>query len=531
MLSIDLLQDEELAGVVNVFISSLLPHSKYKSELFSDNLKTLLSFIHLNEFKLEYRLLVDALSNLNRIRVSFAEYEPRLTRESFQSLVSISIGDAILRPEMGVKDWLQYEGMSSNLKVETVKEETCQRLYARAMDLYDDCFDLQIPSSDAMNHMMELRAAFIAHVGVQSVNTQSLIIRHEVRVGRKKLCGFEDWMQYVALSVAEIQERLAESCEERTVVLDSMENSLSLLHELKNFFIPIANYGIPEIDRFTPILRHRLVVVVGKENIGKTKFAIDKAVNVLMTDKKVVYMCGETQKAKVYADIIINYVFKKYQVILRPEHVASPEECPEDIQKIIGMTIDELVNGQRLILCDAFSYGTLYEELKNLYDVHTFDVCVIDHSCALKGSTGDGSLKDKIDKLSTDVRTFRKEYPVCIMITSHPSTTAKESDNRGKQTVDSPTKGSQNLSTDADEVFVLRDNPTLQKQGLVMLENTKRRDANRVLDYIILRKRFDASAFVYDAADQAADNELSVSKQEAIRILEEDYKDESEYKL
>lgn len=78
---------------------------------------------------------------------------------------------------------------------------------------------------------------------------------------------------------------------------------------------------------------------------------------------------------------------------------------------------------------------------------------VIDHSCALSGSVGDGSVKSNIDRLASDTREFRKKYPVCVLVTSHPSQLAKDDLVRDRASTGSPTKGSQNLSTDADEVF------------------------------------------------------------------------------
>lgn len=98
---------------------------------------------------------------------------------------------------------------------------------------------------------------------------------------------------------AEIDNRLSESESQNTMKIDSLEGSYELLRSLQDLLVPIADYGIPELDQYTPILRHRLVVVVGKENIGKTKFAIDKAVNVIMAGGKVAYMCGESVKASI----------------------------------------------------------------------------------------------------------------------------------------------------------------------------------------------------------------------------------------
>ena len=111
-----------------------------------------------------------------------------------------------------------------------------------------------------------------------------------------------------------------------------------------------------------------------------------------------------------------------------------------------------------------------------------------------------------------------------------PSVTAKDALTRGKAITQSPTKDSQTLSNEADEVFILRDNETLQKQELLILQNYKRRDAARVLDDIYLRKRFEVSALIYDESQQALDSVMNLSRQQAIADLMAD-SDESGYDL
>lgn len=533
MLKFNFLEDEDLQNSINVFISSLLPHENYDAGFFSQNLGIIFKYVRQDEFQLEYALLINALQQLHKLKVSFSEFVPRLGKQDFESLLEVSIYDAVTRPELGVREWLEYEGMNTNLGIESNKEDVCQKLCTRALDLYDTCFALAIPSAEAGNNEPSLKAAFLSHVARQGLNTQAEIIQHEIRIGRKKYSGLSDWLLFTSALANEVRERLKDADDDHVVSIDSIESSTFLLQSLSDFFVPIAKYGIPEIDAYTPILRHRLVVLVGKENIGKTKFAVDKAVNVLLAGGKVVYMCGETHKAMVYSSILINYVFKKHGYILRPEHVACVEDCPDEIRKILGMCIDEIVNQGRLILADSFRYDTLYDELVSLYDKAAFDMCVIDHSCALGGTVGDGSLRAKVDALAISARDFKKKYPVCMFVTSHPSTYAKDADNRGRDIVDSSTKGSQNLSTEADEVFILRDNKTLQKQNLVLIENLKRRNASRVSEAIVLKKRFDASAFIYDASLQSSESALDLQKEEALRVLEEDFSEESasEYSL
>lgn len=529
MLDIDILNDEDLQEVIKHFISSVLPHENYDPTCFGTNLMMLFKYIHLDEFKLDYRLLLEALSNLNKIKCSFENYEPRLSREAFEQLLEVSIGDAITRPELGVSEWLMYEGLDANLENEMAKDTACQKLFQKCSDLYEECFEMAEDSHEVINREPELKAAYIACIGLQAINTQARIIKGSTRIGRKKFSGFNDWRRYIGTVNSELNSRLSDASEDNVVVLDDIQKSSKMLQGLAELYQPLADWGIPPLDDYTPILKHRLVVVVGQENIGKTKFCVDKAVNALIAGRKVAYMCGESVLASVYASVIINYVWKKYGLIIRPEHIVSPQECPEDVQKVIGMTIDEIISKKNLILVEAFDYSTLYEEMQELYDRTAFDMLVIDHSCALKGRVGKG-LIDNIDALAIQTRDFKKAYPVCILVASHPSTTARNAMTRGDAISDSPTKGSQGLSAEADEVFVLRANETLTKQGLLEMEVTKRRNADVITDRIILKKKFDVSALIYDESTQALDKMVTLERQEALDALASD-SDEMLYSL
>ena len=520
MLKFNLQEDEVLRTAINRFLSSLLPHENFDTQFFTENLSIVLKYVHLDEFKMEHYFLVAALADLNKIKVATNSFEPRLTEDTFQKIVSASISSVISRPELGVTEWLQYEGLDTNLTIPSVRDEVCQKVFVRCVELYRECYEMAVPSDQVMNGEPELRAAFIAHVGTQSINTQMEIVQGKLRLGRKTYSGFSDWLSYTKKMTVEIDNRLSESESQNTMKIDSLEGSYELLRSLQDLLVPIADYGIPELDQYTPILRHRLVVVVGKENIGKTKFARDKAVNVIMAGGKVAYMCGESVKASIFADVMINFIYKTYGIIIRPEHLTAPEACPDDVRKMIGMSVDLMVTNGSLVLCDAFNYATLQSEMENLYDQTKFDMIVIDHSCALVGTYGDGSLSAKVEHLAYVCRDFKKKFPVCVMVTSHPSSLAKDSAKKGNATQDSPTKGSQNLSTEADEVLYLRDNETLIKQNLILLENTKRRNAGRIVEPVILQKKFEVNAFIYDASLQKGESRLGLEREQALDDLD-----------
>ena len=217
---------------VKIFISSLLPHENYDSTYFIRNLEVIFKYIKLEEFQMEYRLLLSALSNLKRLCVSFQDYKPQLTLETFESLLEVSIGEAVMDQSLGVTEWLAYEGLESNLENEMVKDTACQKLFQRCEDLYNDCFEMAISSTDVLDREPELRAAFLATIGQQSVNTQVSIIRSGTRIGRKKLNGFDDWLQYTSQMATEIKRRLDDSDGDNRISVDSVENSTKLLSQL-----------------------------------------------------------------------------------------------------------------------------------------------------------------------------------------------------------------------------------------------------------------------------------------------------------
>ena len=533
VLKINIMDDEELQGVVKEFISSLLPHENFNPEYFSSNLQYIFRYVKLEEFSMEYYVILKVLYDLNKIKASYNSYVPQLTRETLENTLEVSLADSILLPQLGVKEWLTYENLNNNLEIETVKQDACQKLYARCLELYDDCLKMKVDSSLVLNKVPALKSAFIAHAANQSLIAQANIMQGSMRIGRKNYSGVQDWLEYSTRSNIEISDRLREADEDKVMSLDSLETSLKLLDSLKSQFIPIANFGIPEIDGSgdvigTPLLQHRLITIVGAENVGKTMFAKDVTTNVILAGKRVLYMCGENAKSKMYSEILINFIAKKYQMYVLPSHVQDVSSCPEHVRKVINMAASELVESNSLVLRDSYSYDTLYDELVADYDRYQPDVFIIDHSFALSGGYNGDNGKRNIDGLAKDLKDFRKAYPVCVLALSHPSIYAKDCIDRDKAIEQSPTKGSQNLSTDSDDVYVLRDNEVLRKEGLIALENTKRRDCDRLANMVILKKRFDVSHFVYDEKYQASATSLSVEADAALKELDRLYSDGDE---
>lgn len=528
MLSINIFDDEELQKVLDIFISSLLPHKNFEDTLFNDVLQHVFKYIRLDEMHMEYYVMFKVLSDLGRIKMISKDFVPKLEKSIFGNTLESSIGDSILSPEVGIAEWLEYEHLESNLQIETVKADACQKLYSRCIELYDRCFLMEQSTVNVINYVPSLKAAFLAHVSNQALISQAKIIQGSLRVGRKEYTGAAGWLDFTITTTSEVNRRISDADDNDIMCVDSVDKASTLLNSLKDRFIPIAKYGIPEIDgesefEGTPILRHRLVVVVGNENIGKSMFGKDTATNIMLAGGRVVYMCGENVKSLMYCEILVNYIYKKYNYFVLPSHINDLENCPEHIRKIINLAMVEIAESKSLILRDSYSYDSLYSELVSDYEKYHADAFIIDHSFALTGGKDGDNGKSNIDGLAKDAREFRKNYPVYCLVLSHPSTPAKDSLAKDKAIEYSSTKGSQNLSTDADDLFVLRDNEVLRKEGMIAIENIKRRNASRITERIILKKMFSVSHFDYDEKYQATATSLSVDADIALNRLESMY--------
>lgn len=538
MLSIDILTDDELKRVVESMISGMLPHKNYNPENFSSILENTTSYIHLDEYSMEYYVILRALSELDKVKISSQNYQPFLTKETLSDLVEVSAEDLVTRPNIRIKQFLEHEGMNSNIDIQTTRNNAMQILYSRTMELYDRCFALEQDSETVENLVPSLKAAFVSHIGLQSIKAQNSIIIGSLQIGRKVYSGFNDWLEYTTMVATEVKARIMEAEEgNNLLVVNSLAKVSKMDEELKESFIPIANWGIPELDgdgieAGTPILRHRLVTVVGSVNVGKSMFSKDTATSVVMAGGRVLYMYGEGSAAQVWCDLLINYIYKRFHKFVTAPMLSNDEDLPEDIRKIVQIAKAELVESGAISLREAYNYDTLYEELVKDYKTYHFDLVIIDHSMALYSSGL--SATENVHNLAIACRNFKRKYPVCVLVASHPSSDARKYLAMDKRVpADVPTtKESATLEGESDEVFILRDNPTLQKQDLIALENHKRRNAPKLKDYVILSKLFDVCHFVYDPNKQTSEVKDSVSAEEALRELEEAYgEDDSAYVL
>lgn len=524
MLHIDVQQDEMLQENLNKVISGVLPHEKYEPNLFMDLTESIFKLINLEEFSGEYYALMSTIKNIGDIKLTIRKYVPRLTREGLDGILQANIIDLVRSPYTRIYDMLTLEGLDTNLDLPETLNRASSLLYSRTMELYDNCMALAKDSNESLTFITALKNSFIYHTAEMSLRLQSQMLNGSIRLGRKTYSGPKDWMIFVNDLNLEINRRISDSGEDY-MYLDSIEKSNKLMDESKSSSIPLGNYGLPPIDGGTPMLRHRLVVVSAKENMGKTKFMVNCGVNLFRNKHRVAIMCGETTFAKMHSQLISNYIYKEFGTRISNKEIDKVDDLPDDIRRQVNIARTRIVEEKNIILFESLKYQDLFAQLVNHYERKPFDALFIDHSYALKGS---GQAYDNQGMLATALREFKNKYPVYIQILTHLSADAKEQILKGKQVESSPTKGNAALSTEADEIFVLYDNENLRKQGLLAIQNYKRRDEDLVIVPMVVRKQFDVSAFHWDEKLQNNMNPQAIQMDKLLDAYAEDDLDDED---
>lgn len=524
MLKINILEDDILKDIVNNLISGLLPHENYKPEGSGELMNAIVKYIHVDEFEGQYYALISALSQVMSIARALVDYTPSLEKSSLEIILRSNVSELVRKPEVNMKKILELEGKDTNLDIETNLNEACKILYARTLELYDECFNRKKSAIMSLSFIPAYESAFLSHIQEQNINTMAKILRGKMRIGRTTYTGAEGAFEYSKYCNLELTQRLAQEDENVTRLTDIAQGE-DMLDDLAEMFIPMATYRLPPIDDETPILKHRFVVVAANENVGKTKFAIHTAGQLLLEGKRVVYMCGESIKGLVLASILSNYIYYRFGVCINTNQIAKRKELPLDKQKLISLAMADLIETEQLIFVNEFNYYTVFDELADIYKARPFDAVFIDHADSLIG--GKTQLEDKTE-LAKSLRRFKKKFPVYVQLLSHLSAIAKELLSKGKQVDSSPTKGSGAVSAEADDIFVLYNNEILDAQNCLAIQNYKRRNAAKVLEPIIVRRKFSVNTIEYDERIQGSSSVIGQGMDSAINKVADIYDDVSD---
>lgn len=505
MLSINILDDEALQTAVERIISGLLPHEGFEPELYGDLLNNLFKYIKLEEFQGEYYALLQTLDRFKSIKQAVKGYTPALTKDILEATLESNIETLVSSYKVNIRRLLEDEGQDTNIEIEETFDIACNILATRTYDLFDRCMDLAISSSESVGYLQALEGEFVMHTANQSIIAQAKIFKEGIKVGRKKYKGPKDWLEYINIVQLEVKKRIVENDNKVLNIYDT-NVAKELVEKIRESSIPLADYGLPPMDADTPMLRHRLVILVAQENVGKTTMSVEWANRVILNGHKVLYMTGENTYERFYVKQLSNFIYKKHGYRITPSDIINPESLPDSIIRLINIATAEFSETKCMRLAKAFHYDTVYEELVAEYEKEPFDAVFMDHSYALLGGT---DWYERIGNLAVACRQFKNDYPVYMQVLSHTSSEALKDIKAGKKVGSAPTKGNASLAGEADEIFVLTRSELLDKQGLLSIQNYKRRDATLVYENMIVKKQFDVSSFVWDDKYQTVANAMA----------------------
>ena len=498
-------KDEALTDCLNGIISGLLPHENYDPSSFSllyPTLKTVLNTPDTRGLYYAIYLIFDKYTSL-ATSLPRGAFEIRITRERFQNAVENNLPDLILEPRTDVPSLMAEEGKSSDLNIPTVQQEVMGVLYEKLMALYDDCFNLKQSYDDAMSRVIDLKDILKANIIETGMGLQRAIMSVGQRVGRKFYRGPQGWLEFVQNLSRTVSEM--ERSDDGDLECNGIEYVNVLDQSTQELYEPLANYGIPQLDDFTPMLKHRLVVMVARENTGKTQVVIHLIASLIRAGVKPFFACGEAPQELMFSCIVSSYIYQEYGMFFETQYLSGEgydQLTPEDKQVV--NTAKARVASSGLVISNNLEYDNVVSKVTHYYNKGC-EAFFFDHTQSLRGRRG-RKIGDLVTGLALDCRELKNELPIYICLTSQPSTGLKDLLQKDQLTDMqlSPTAQSATPSQEADELFILSENEYLKTQGLLSWITYKRRGARRPKPLYIL-KHFNVSAFEYDPEYQGVE--------------------------
>lgn len=498
-------KDEALTDCLNGIISGLLPHENYEPATFAllyPTLKTVLDTSDVRGLYYATYLIFDKYMSLAS-SLPRGTFEIKITRERFEAAVGNNLPDLILEPKMTVVDLMAEEGKSADINIPTVQQEVMGVIYEKIMALYDECFDMAQSYEDSMSKIVDLKDIVKANLIETGMGMQRAIMSVGQKIGRRFYRGPQGWLEYVQSLSREVSEM--ERSDEGDLECNGIEDVTALDESAQELSEPLTGYGVPQLDDFTPMLKHRLAVLVARENTGKTQICIHLIASLIRAGVKPFFACGEAPKELMFCCIVSSYIYQEYGMFFEPHYLSGEgyAQLSPDDQQVVN-TAKARVSSSGLVISNNLEYDTVVAKVTHYFNKGC-EAFFFDHTQSLRGRKG-RRIADLVTGLALDCRELKNELPIYIMVTSQPSVGLKDLLQKDQMTDMqlSPTAQSAAFSQEADELFIINENEYLKTQGLLQWITYKRRGASKPKPFYIL-KHFNVSAYEYDARFQGVE--------------------------
>lgn len=496
--------DEELCKRLNNVISGLLPHENYLPENFTKLYPALHSVLLTEDSRGVYFAVFSVFDKYMSLALNFNtnDFKVNITRERFVAALENNLPDMILAPELELREILATEGKSADITIPTVQQEAMGIVFEKTMAVYDICFDLARTCEDAISELVPLKDCIVANVIESGLQTQRAIISVGAKVGRETYRGNNGWLEYSMRLAREVTGLSSEGT--GALICDSLDVLDQIEAESKEMQEPIGEYGIPTIDDRTPMLKHRLMLLVALQNTGKTAFFTYWAASLVRKDVKTFFACGESQRSQIFLRVVSSYIFQEYGLYFEVSALSGPgfEELNDTNKQIVSVAKARVATSG-LAIVDDLQYDTVQAEITK-YSQDGYEAFFIDHTRSLRGAKG-RPMGELVAGLALTCRELKKQFPIFIGLASQPSSALKDLMQKGED-LDAKVTVAASSSVpqeEADEVFILSRTEYLKKQGLVCFTTFKRRDG-AIPAPVYLKTEYAVASFVFDAKYQGA---------------------------
>lgn len=517
-------RDDAFKESLNKVLSGFLPHKNFVESSFVTLYSMLTDRISEKEMRGIYYPFRYILHRYYLLAVD-SGITPRISEEKFKGALENIVFDMVSDRRTEMSLILAEEGLTFDLTIPTYREQAAQTLYRKVFDLYQECLALEINTNDALGMFVELDEAIKRNYIDLAVANQQEILTNGLQIGRFYYQGGDGWMSYISAASKELADFCSHSG--KCLECDSYTSLIDIESSMESSTEPLCDYGIPNLDDETPMLQNRLAVIIGKENIGKTKVMTSLVAKLIINGIKPYVATGETTTSLYFFQVLSSYIYQKYELHIPPSMLTSKNIATLDIedQQIVNTAKYSIMNSG-LVIDDSLSYDTVLSTFVKYYNKGC-RAFFIDHSQSLRGRKG-RAIGELVTTLALDCREFKNSYPVYVCVLSHPSSEFKDilqkDPNKAKTLQISPTAQSSTLSTEADEIFILFETQQLIKENLLGWITYKRRGPK--IDTIYIRKQFHVSSFTYDDKDQAGADTIEMEDLDAaLNLYDEELED------
>lgn len=528
----------EIQDHVSRVISGILPHNNFRPELSHPVLASLFRTVPIEETYGILYVFLKMFRNLSVLNLYMSGYNQVLRREVFEQAVQSGVTNLIQADAFEAKQFFSDYGKQFDLSVPSELFDAASFVYTLAMEMYDDLFELAIPTEECETWLQVTRDAMEQSIMEKMISIAAQALSTGYQYDKVVYRTPQDVQKLLSLMSTDVTVRLARN---RADIAGSGEVSTvssfeeSKLYDDKHFqdLTKLYYLGFEPVDAKFAMHTQDIGLLVADEGVGKTRWMIDQLYKAIIQGVNCIFVCGETKELEAKKRLEAEHIFQMYNLQLSYKELLDISklniedlDALEDIKIKIASATADLYDAEHhgtVSFMQRITYEDCYQEIKDAVDATDAKLVFIDHVLAMEASgelTSSGRLHaptQRISFLFEKENLLVKDLNIAFMNASHPSSELTKLLAQGKRPGKRVGAESSNSSRYATAIFVLTNNLEMQSQDLVSMFIPKLRSDEPITDEIVLYRNGYGNYHSYDPNLQDyATTTFGLSEEEAL---------------